>query len=84
MARVPDAKAMSLDDGLTRATNHVTIGRRAVARQRQLIEKLTGLGCSTLDAEHNLGVFLSTLQILEEHLHILQRKRAREIVSVVP
>ena len=59
-------------EDLLMAVRHVTAGRCIVARQRDRIERLRALGCSTLIHEETLRVFLSTLQIFEEHVRELR------------
>ena len=54
------------------ATRHVADGRRIVAKQREHIGRLRELGCSTLDAEDTLEVFLSTLEIFDGHERLLR------------
>ena len=58
---------MGSESALSMAARHVAEGRVIVARQRERIAKLKRLGCSTLDHEHTLQVFLDTLAILEDH-----------------
>jgi hypothetical protein len=54
------------------AARHVAQGRMIVARQRERIARLKAQGLSTLDHEQTLDVFVSTLQILEQHERALR------------
>jgi hypothetical protein len=58
---------MDSESEFVMAARHVAEGRRIVARQRLRIAKLKLAGHSTLDHEHTLQVFESTLRIFEEH-----------------
>jgi hypothetical protein len=46
---------------------HVAQARQIVAHQRQRIHNHKANGCSTLDAEQTLGIFLRNLEIFERH-----------------
>jgi hypothetical protein len=63
---------MEQEPKLAIAGRRVTEGRRIVAQQRERIARLKALGCSTLDHEQTLTVFLSTLSILEDHERMLR------------
>ena len=52
---------------LAMAARHVAQGRVIVAQQRERIARLKAHGSCTRDHELTLDVFLSTLQIMEEH-----------------
>lgn len=52
---------------LASATRHVAEGRRIVAQQCERIVRLKARGSCTRSFELTLDVFVSTLQILEEH-----------------
>jgi hypothetical protein len=54
------------------AARHVAQGRVIVARQRERIARLKAQGSSTRDHELTLDLFVSTLQILEEHERALR------------
>jgi hypothetical protein len=57
----------SRNDDLALAAAHVAQGQIIVVRQRERIERLKALGCSTAGHEETLRVFTSTLQIFIEH-----------------
>lgn len=57
---------------LATATRHVAEGRRIVAQQRERIAGLKARGLSTRNYERTLDVFVSTLEILEEHEQALR------------
>ena len=61
------------------AARHVAEGRIIVARQRERIARLRALGSCIRDHEFTLGIFVSTLEILEEHERIL-RASAEKLV----
>jgi hypothetical protein len=48
------------------AARYVRKGKRLVVRQHGRIARLRALGCSTLDAELMLDVFVYTLKIFED------------------
>ena len=54
-------------DSLIAAAQYVAEAKKILARQRLRVAKLKALGASTLDAEHTLEVYESTLKLLEEH-----------------
>jgi hypothetical protein len=58
---------------LALAASHVARGQIIVAGQQERIARLKALGCSTLDHEQTLNVFLGTLQIFVEHERTLRR-----------
>ena len=62
---------MESESDLAMAARHVLEGRRIVARQRERIVRLKSLRCSTQDHEKTLLVFLSTLEILEDHQRLI-------------
>jgi hypothetical protein len=49
------------------AARHVAGGKIIVANQRARIAQLRDAGCSTLDAENTLEVFIRTLWVFEDH-----------------
>jgi hypothetical protein len=53
------------------AFRHVVQGRRLVARQRHLVERLSLNGCNTRNAEQLLDLFVGTLNIFEDDLRRL-------------
>ncbi len=53
---------------LEMATRHAGAGRRVVASQRQLVERLKANGRPTLDAERLLWLFEASLRIFEDDL----------------
>jgi hypothetical protein len=63
---------------LSLAARHVAEGRMIVARQRERIARLKGLGCSTLDHEQTLRTFESTLEILMDHEQSLRERDTRK------
>jgi hypothetical protein len=56
---------------------HVAQGRRVVARQRQLVERLALNGCDTTDAEQILDLFVRTLAIFEDDLTRLSAQESK-------
>ena len=70
--------AASIAAELATATRHVAEGRRIVAQQRERIAGLKARGLSTRNYERTLDVFVSTLEILEEHEQAL-RKSAEKL-----
>lgn len=57
------------------AARHVAQGRVIVARQRERIARLTARGACTANYERTLDLFVTTLQILEEHERTLLARR---------
>lgn len=57
----------AVDSELAVAARHVAQGRIIVAQQRERIVRLQALGLSTRSHERTLEIFISTLEILEEH-----------------
>lgn len=53
------------------AFRHVVQGRRLVARQRHLVERLALNGCNTTNAKQLLDLFVRTLNIFEDDLRRL-------------
>ena len=49
------------------AARHVAATRQIIANQRAHIIKLESMGVSASGAEQNLGMFLDTLKMLEDH-----------------
>lgn len=64
--------AASIAAELAAATRHVAEGRRIVTQQCERIVRLKARGLSTRSYERTLDVFVSTLQILEEHEQALR------------
>jgi hypothetical protein len=58
---------------LALAASHVARGQIIVAGQQERIARLKALGCSTLDHEQTLNVFLGTLQIFVEHERAIRK-----------
>jgi hypothetical protein len=58
---------------LALAARHVAGGRLVVAQQYERIARLKARGSCTRDFERTLGVFVGTLQILEEHERALRK-----------
>jgi hypothetical protein len=58
---------MPSESDLALARQHVARGKQIIAKHRALIVKLSAAGCSTLDAEQTLDVFMRTLRIFENH-----------------
>jgi hypothetical protein len=56
-----------IETRLAIAANHVAHGRAIVAQQRERVARLKAMGTRTREHERTLDVFISTLQILEEH-----------------
>jgi hypothetical protein len=56
---------------LAQAVRHVAEGRLIVARQRELISILNAGGHATAPHERTLGLFESTLRLLEDHERLL-------------
>jgi hypothetical protein len=56
---------MDEPDYLAMAARHVAEAKQMIARQR--IARLSELGCSTVDAEQTLHVFVTTLEIFQHH-----------------
>ena len=75
------ARVRELDD-LALAASHVARGQIIVAGQQERIARLKALGCSTLDHEQSLNVFLSTLQIFVEHERTLRSLVAKRVTRV--
>jgi hypothetical protein len=67
---MPDLTA----DRIALAQDHVTKGRRIVARQRQLIVEIRARGGDSENAEDLLGAFERSLAIFEDDLAWMQRK----------
>jgi hypothetical protein len=65
---------------LVKAVRHVAEGRRIVARQQALIERLRALGHSTLRAEGTLALFLRSLAIFEDDERRI-RLRGEEVIG---
>ena len=57
---------------LALAASHVARGQIIVAGQQERIARLKALGCSTVGHEQTLTVFLSTLEIFEDHERTLR------------
>jgi hypothetical protein len=68
-----------LDRKLAQAIRHVTEGRLIVARQRELVSLLTAKGHATAPHEQTLGLFESTLRLLEDHERLLRREIAETL-----
>jgi arginine repressor len=51
-----------------RAVCHVIQGRRIVARQREVVSRLTREGIDTTEAEHTRDLFICTLKTFEDGL----------------
>jgi hypothetical protein len=64
-----------LTDRTARAEQHVTTGRRIVARQRELIGEIRARGADCADAEDLLSVFERSLAIFEDDLAAIVKKR---------
>jgi hypothetical protein len=70
---------VEVETQLATAARHVAQGRIIVAQQRERVDRLKAIGSRTREHERTLDVFISTLQILEEHereLRAAAQKRA--------
>ena len=74
-----DVFKVEVETELAVAARHVAAGRIIVARQRERIARLKALGSCIRDHELTLGIFVSTLEILEEHERVL-RASAQKLV----
>jgi len=63
------------------AFRHVVQGRRLVARQRQVVERLALNGCDTTNAEQILDLFVRTLAIFEDDLTRLSAQESKRDTS---
>jgi hypothetical protein len=61
-----------IDVELATAARHVAEGRLVVARQRERIARLAAQGSCTGDYERTLDIFVSSLQIFENHERALR------------
>jgi hypothetical protein len=64
---------MPTTSDLALATQHVARAKQIIEKHRALIVKLKGVGASTIDAEHTLEVFVSTLGIFEDFERYLRK-----------
>ncbi len=62
---------------LALATRHVAQARLIVAQQHERIARLKARGSCTRDYELTLGIFIGTLQALEEHERVLRTAAGR-------
>lgn len=69
-------KPSRLHRELAQAIRHVTEGRLIVARQRELVSALKAKGHKTAPHEQTLGIFESTLRLLEDHERLLRSEIA--------
>jgi hypothetical protein len=67
---------MPHESDLALAIQHVARAKLFVANQHARIARLRDAGCSTLDAEHTLEVFISTLGVFEDHERQLREEFA--------
>ena len=74
---VADVCATQIETDLAVAARHVAEGRMIVAQQRERIARLNAQGVWTGNYDRTLDVFLSTLQILEEHERALRAANAK-------
>ena len=63
---------------LERAARHVAEGSQIVAQQHERIVRLKLAGGSTERAEQTLRVFITTLEIFEQHHRELQQDQLRQ------
>jgi hypothetical protein len=71
---------VEIETELATAARHVAQGRIIVAQQRERVARLKARGSSTREHERTLDIFLSTLEILEEHEREL-RASAQKLIS---
>ncbi len=63
------------------AFRHVVQGRRLVARQRRLVERLALNGRDTTNAEQILDLFVRTLALFEDDLNRLSAQESKRDTS---
>jgi hypothetical protein len=75
---------MPHDSDLALAAHRVAQAKNFVAKQRMRIVKLKHAGCSTLNAEHTLEVFINTLELIEDYERQLRKNLSQRAASGTP